>query len=101
MPTRPMSWWSGSQLTAESSDVVASPAGPLMAPMFAHRLRCDSATPLGAEGDPEGNRANGVASNDGGAAGAGGGATLMSRPSHDSTSARSGQLARTPSHPAT
>src|SRR5206468_9041626 len=63
MPTRPMSWYSGSQLTAESSDVVARPAGPLMASMFAHRLRCDSATPFGAAVDPEVNWTNATSSN--------------------------------------
>src|SRR5258706_12927437 len=54
MPTRPISWYSGSQLTAESSDVVARPAGPLVGAVFAPKKRCGRAPALGAAGGPGG-----------------------------------------------
>src|SRR5712671_1164404 len=89
MPTRPISWYSGSQLTAESSEVVARPEGPLMASMFAHKLRCDSATPFGAAVDPEVNWTNAMSSNFGSVSESSGGA---SRSSRDRTRVKSGQL---------
>src|SRR5258706_9665029 len=93
MPTRPISWYSGSQLTAESSDVVARPAGPLMASIFAHKLRRDSATPFGAAVDPEVNWTNAVSSHFGSASAP---SAAASRSSRDTTVLKSRQFARPP-----
>jgi hypothetical protein len=56
---------SGSQLTPTSSAAVIKPAGPLMASMLADRLACVSATPFGAEVDPDVNWTNAMSSSAG------------------------------------
>src|SRR5262245_26618822 len=65
MPTSPISWLSGSQLTAMSSAVVARPAGPLIASMLAARFACVITTPLGNDTDPDVNCTNATSSSDG------------------------------------
>ena len=91
MPTSPMSWFSGSQLTAMSPGPAPTPAGPANASMFADRLRCVSATPFGADVDPEVNWTKAMSSSDGDVIGSIGGASSSAR---DNTMSRAGQLDR-------
>src|SRR6185436_783237 len=94
MPTRPMSWCIGSQLTAQSAEEDPTPKGPLNASMFAERLRWVTTTPLGADVDPDVNCTNAVSSADTTASGSPPGAR---RVSHDTAKRSSGQIARSPS----
>ena len=59
-----MSWYIGSQLTAQSAGDEPTPAGPLNASMFADRLRWVTTTPFGAEVEPEVNCTKAMSSAD-------------------------------------
>ncbi len=78
MPTSPMSWCIGSQLTAQSEGEDPTPEGPLNASMFAERLRCVTTTPLGADVDPEVNWTNAISSADTAGSGSNAGARRAS-----------------------
>src|ERR1700682_3312513 len=97
MPTSPMSWYIGNQLTARSDVEDPTPAGPLNASMFADRLRWVTTTPLGTDVEPDVNCTNAVSSADTVGCGPDSGAAIASSGSsvsHARTKASSGQLAR-------
>src|SRR5580700_8769743 len=94
MPTSPMSWYIGNQLTARSEVEEPTPAGPLNASMFADRLRWVTTTPLGTDVEPDVNCTNAASSADTVGWGPGSGPSSRSSVSHDRTKDRSGQLDR-------
>src|SRR6185295_12827918 len=94
MPTRPMSWCIGNQLTAQSDGEDPTPDGPLNASMFDERLRCVTTTPLGADVDPDVNWTKAISS----AATSGCGSNAGARSTSQATTQRkSGQIARSAS----
>src|SRR5580700_7272741 len=97
MPTSPMSWYIGNQLTARSDVEDPTPAGPLNASMFAARLRWVTTTPLGTDVEPDVNCTNAASSADTAGSGPAAGVSSESSVSRARTKESSGQLERSPS----